>query len=106
FVAGRAQATRGSLRRFDVILVIDTSGSTLGAAGTDVNENGVVGEPRLGDLGAMLGAALTDPGDSIFAAEIAAARRVLAGLDPRSTRVGVVQFAGDPAGSGSKRKPA
>src|SRR5262249_26335118 len=47
FVAGRAQATRGSLRRFDVILVIDTSGSTLGAAGTDVNENGVVGQPRL-----------------------------------------------------------
>jgi von Willebrand factor type A domain len=106
FVAGRARATHGAPRRFDVILVIDTSRSTLAAAGTDVNGNGVIGEPRLGGLGAMVGAALTDDGDSILAAEIAAARRVLAGFDPRSTRVGLVAFAGDPPGQGSNRKPA
>jgi von Willebrand factor type A domain-containing protein len=106
FVAGRAQATRGAPRRFDVVLVIDTSRSTIEAAGTDVNGNGIVGEPRLGGLGSMIGAALTDDGDSILAAEVAAARRVLAGLDPRSTRVGLVAFAGDPPGSGSTRKPA
>ena len=106
FVAGRARATHGAPRRFDVILVIDTSRSTLAAAGTDVNGNGVIGEPRLGGLGAMVGAALTDDGDSILAAEIAAARRVLAGFDPRSTRVGLVAFAGDPPGHGSNRKPA
>ncbi len=106
FVAGRAQATRGAPRRFDVILVIDTSVSTIAAAGTDVNGNGTVGEAQLGGLGEMVGAGLTDPGDSILAAEIAAARRVLAGLDPRSTRVGLVAFAGAPPGSGSSRKPA
>jgi hypothetical protein len=106
FVAGRAQATRGAPRRFDVILLIDASGSTSQAAGTDVNGNGVTGEARLGEFGVMLGVGLTDDGDSILAAEVAAARRVLAGLDPRSTRVGLVQFAGQPPGSGSTRKPA
>jgi hypothetical protein len=106
FVAGRARATHGAPRHFDVILVIDTSRSTLAAAGTDVNGNGVVGEPKLGELGAMMGTGLTDEGDSILAAEIAAAHRVLAGFDPRSTRVGLVAFAGDPPGYGSTRKPA
>jgi hypothetical protein len=106
FVAGRAQATRGAPRRFDVVLVIDTSRSAIEAAGSDVNGNGVVGEPRLGGLGVALGVGLTDPGDSILAAEVAAARRVLAGLDPRSTRVGLVAFAGEAPGSGSSRKPA
>jgi len=107
FVAGRARATHGAPRRFDVVLVIDTSRSTLAAAGTDVNGNGVIGEPKMGGLGAMVGAGLTDDGDSILAAEIAAAKRVLAGFDPRSTRVGLVAFAGDPPGYGSSsRKPA
>ncbi len=109
FVAGRAQATRGTPRRFDVILVVDTSRSTIDAAGTDVNGNGEVGAARLGSLGAIFGAGLTDDGDSILAAEIAAARQVLSGLDPRSTRVGLVAFAGDPVGETNRhaeRKPA
>ena len=109
FVAGRAQATRGAPRRFDVVLVIDTSRSTIDAAGTDVNGNGEVGRARLGGLGAIFGAGLSDPGDSILAAEVAAARQVLLGLDPRSTRVGLVAFAGEAAGSGgrySRRRPA
>jgi len=106
FVAGRAQATRGAPRRFDMVLALDMSSSTTGPAGTDVNGNGIVGEPKLGELGAALGAGLTDDGDSILAAEIAAARRVLAGFDPRSTRVGLVAFAGEPPGSSSSRKPS
>jgi hypothetical protein len=110
FVAGRAQATRGAPRRFDVVLVIDTSISTAEPAGSDVNGNGVVGEARMGGIGSVFGAGVTglsDEGDSILAAEIAAARRVLAGLDPRSTRVGLVAFAGDPPGSGADaRKPS
>jgi Mg-chelatase subunit ChlD len=109
FVAGRAQATRGAPRRFDVVLVIDTSRSTVDSAGTDVNGNGEVGESRLGAVGALFGAGLTDPGDSILAAEIAAARQVLLGLDPRSTRVGLVAFAGEAVSSGgrySRRRPA
>ncbi|NNL86295.1 MAG: VWA domain-containing protein [Myxococcales bacterium] len=88
FVAGKAYALEGRLRRFDVIFVVDTSGSTNEMTGTDVNENGVVGKSGL------FGRA--DEGDSILAAEIAAATQMLRGFDPRGTRVGLVTFAGDP----------
>jgi hypothetical protein len=91
FVAGRALALLGEFRRFDVLLVIDTSDSTRAASGADVNENGVVGEDRL--MGVF---PITDAGDSILAAEVAAARRVLQSFDARSTRVGLVTFAGNP----------
>lgn len=93
FVAGRALASGGTLKHFDVVIVIDTSGSTFEPTGVDVNRNGVVGAATFGGL---FGIGSTDPGDSILAAEIAAAHQLLAGLDPRSTRVGLVTFAGDP----------
>jgi hypothetical protein len=99
FVAGRALALHGELRKFDVALVIDTSGSTIESSGADINGNGIVGQPRLGPLGAVF-LGHTDRGDSILAAEVAAARQLLRGLDPRSTRVAVVTFAGDEAASG------
>ena len=54
FVAGRALATQGQPRSFDVILVIDTSASTIAPTGTDVNGNGEIGRQRLGRLGAIL----------------------------------------------------
>ncbi|MEN8159119.1 MAG: VWA domain-containing protein, partial [Myxococcota bacterium] len=91
FVAGRALALLGEFRRFDVFLVIDTSDSTRASSGTDVNENGVVGEDRL--FGVF---PTSDAGDSVLAAEVAAARRVLESFDARSTRVGLVTFAGAP----------
>jgi hypothetical protein len=106
FVSGRAIAMRGDVRRFDVIMVIDTSRSTIDPTGTDINGNGKVGEPRLGRLGALFGSGSTDPGDSILAAEIAAARQLMRGLDPRTTRLGLVVFAGDPGGGGWSRKHA
>ncbi len=99
FIAGRALALSGEMKRFDVMLVIDTSGSTSQPTGVDVDGNGVVGTPRLGALGGLLDLGSTDPGDSILAAEIAAARRLLSGLDPRTTRVGLVTFAGEPVES-------
>lgn len=89
FVAGRALALLGEFVRFDVMLVLDTSDSTRAASGSDVNENGVVGEDRV--FGVFPS---TDAGDSILAAEVAAARRILESLDPRNTRVGVVTFSG------------
>jgi len=98
FVAGRAIAARGELKRFDVIFVLDTSQSTAAPTGVDVDGDGRVGQPPLGPVGQIFGMN-TDAGDSILAAEVAAARKILAGLDPRSTRVGVVTFAGEPAGS-------
>jgi len=98
FVAGRAIAARGELKRFDVVFVLDTSQSTAAPTGVDVDGDGRVGQPPLGPVGQVFGMN-TDAGDSILAAEVAAARKILAGLDPRSTRVAVVTFAGEPAGS-------
>ncbi len=109
FVAGRALALLGEFRRFDVVLVLDTSGSTSQSSGADINANGVVGKTRGGGWLPFLSS--TDPGDSILAAEIAAAREVLRSLDPRNTRVGVVTFAGtsqdfrDPGGGGIRIGP-
>jgi len=95
FIAGRALAVLGELRRFDVLLVLDTSASTSAMAGADINGNGIVGEDRLVGIFGN-----TDPGDSILAAEVAAAVQMLRGLDSRSTRVGLVTFAGDLPGQG------
>lgn len=106
FVSGNAVAMRGDVRRFDVVMVIDTSRSTIDPTGTDINGNGKVGEPRLGRLGAIFGSGSTDPGDSILAAEVAAARQLMRGLDPRTTRLGLVVFAGDPGGGSWSRKHA
>jgi len=95
FVSGRAIALHGEMRRFDVLLVIDTSRSTVDPTGADINGNGIIGKPYLGRIGTIFDVGSTDPGDSILAAEVAAARQLLHSLDPRSTRVGVVAFAGE-----------
>ncbi len=100
FVAGRALAPLGEYRRLDVMLVLDTSDSTRGPSGADINGNGVVGTHRAGGVGAFLGLGSTDAGDSILAAEVAAGRRLIERLDPRSTRVGVATFAGEPDSPG------
>ncbi len=89
FVAGRALAQSGELKRFDVMLVLDTSGSTGQMTGADINGNGVVG---MGGISGIFGR--SDAGDSVLAAEVAAARRILRSLDARNTRVGLISFAG------------
>ena len=100
FVAGRALALRGEMQHFDVAIVIDTSASTGGPSGADIDGDGVIGVPYGGSLGSMFGASLTDPADSILSAEVAAARQLLRGLDPRSTRVAVIIFSGEPEDQG------
>ena len=90
FLAGRAVALLGEFKRFDVVIVIDTSDSTRAASGADINGNGIVGAGGLSGIFKQ-----TDPGDSILAAEVAAAKRVVESLDPRNTRVGLVTFAGE-----------
>jgi hypothetical protein len=100
YVAGRALALQGELRHFDVVIVIDTSRSTIDPTGSDINGNGTIGKPYLGRLGSVFDVGSTDPGDSILAAEVAAARQVVRGLDPRTTRLAVVTFAGEPPGNG------
>ena len=95
FVAGRALALRGEMRRFDIIIVIDTSGSTNDPTGVDVDGDGVVGMHLPGVNPSSPNFGSTDPGDSILAAEVAAAEKLLGGLDPQSTRVSLVTFAGE-----------
>jgi hypothetical protein len=97
FVAGRALALRSEMRHFDVAIVIDTSGSTMLSSGADVNGNGIVGRDRPWGIFGL--PASTDPGDSVLAAEVAAARKMVKGLDPRSTRVALITFAGSIPGS-------
>jgi len=92
FVAGTASPA--DLRRFDVVFAIDTSHSTFAGTGADINGNGIVGAPAGGPVGGLLNVDHTDPGDTVLAAEVAAARVLLADLDPRSTRAGVVTFSG------------
>lgn len=104
FVTGRALRIAGAeldgaLQQFDVIVAIDTSASTRAPAGADIDEDGEIGRMRFSHILPFLPRFLTlasnDPGDSILAAEVAAARTLLDQLDTDTTRVGVVAFAGD-----------
>jgi hypothetical protein len=99
FVAGSALALFGEYQTFDIIFVIDTSDSTAEPSGADIDGNGVIGEKRgakyLSILGSILPLPNSDKGDSVLAAEIMGCRVLLGQLDPRTTRVGVVAFAGD-----------
>jgi von Willebrand factor type A domain-containing protein len=81
--------------RHDVMLIIDISGSTAGPAGGDINGNGTTGQIITGPLVFGRGGRfMTDMGDSILAAEVAAGERLLTRLDPRTTRVAVITFSG------------
>ncbi|MFV1978226.1 MAG: hypothetical protein ACC649_02630 [Myxococcota bacterium] len=93
FVAGRAMALNDRSKRFDVALVLDTSGSTAEPTGADINGNGVIGARKRGRISSLFGGS-TDEGDSVMAAEVAAARQILRDFDPRTTRVAVITFAG------------
>ena len=98
FLAGRALAPRGLLRPTDMIFVLDTSGSTAEPSGADVNGNGVTDKRSLGGFGRVFGVDDVDPGDSILAAEVASARHLVEGFDPRMHRIGLVTFAGETRG--------
>lgn len=98
-IEGSALAELGGPQRFDVVLAIDVSQSTRAASGVDVDGDGTVGVNPHHELlppGAFPRDVLsTDPEDTILHAEIAAARALLASLDGRRVRVGVVTFAGE-----------
>lgn len=90
FLTGRALAPRSGTGRFDLLLVIDTSESTNQPCGVDVDGDGELGVPV-----SKTDERSSDPSDSILAAEVAAAEKIVDGLDPKRTRVGVVTFAGE-----------
>lgn len=98
-VRGRAVGAESERERFDVMLAIDVSQSTRAASGSDVDGDGEVGEdPQLGlvEPGKYPDhVRSTDPGDTILAAEVAAARALLESVEPSRVRVGVLTFAGE-----------
>jgi hypothetical protein len=92
-LAGAAQT--GAASGFDVVIVVDVSASTRFPSGIDVDRDGDIGargeEPLIPGMSRTDN---TDPGDSILAAEIEAAGRLLEILDSELVRVGVVSFSG------------
>ncbi len=86
---------------FDIMIVLDVSGSTKSASGTDVDRDGVLGVNPQQDLTAPPGAnppgtLSTDPDDSILAAEVRAADALVGSLASNGRiRVGVLSFSGE-----------
>jgi len=76
----RGRAGLGDALSHDVVIAIDISGSTGSPAQFDVNADGRIDTDGYGP-------------DSILAAEVAAARKLVERFDPATTRVGLVVFA-------------
>jgi hypothetical protein len=90
----RGTAGTGLPGRHDVAIAIDLSGSTWEPTGTDVDGDRVTGQPLRMHLPGDTVERLTDPDDSIVSAELGAARRFVSRLDPSTTRIAIVAFAG------------
>jgi hypothetical protein len=89
FVAGRALARPAPI---DIAIVIDTSRSTIAPSGADIDQDGEIGSAPPPHAGNPVVPASTDAQDSILAAEVAAARRVVQTFAPGTARIAVVTF--------------
>ncbi len=107
-IRGAASADGQRPADFDVMIVMDVSGSTRAASGADVDGDGDVGfnpQQELLPPGAYPeGLLSTDPEDTVLHAEAAAAKALLAGLDARRVRVGLATFAGEVDPSTGQRR--
>ena len=99
FVSGKVVRETGRSANVDIFLVIDVSGSTAMYGGADLGdadqppESSGIGMPQITIGGMGLGRPpLRNPRNSILAAEVAAARRLLLQLNGETTRVGVLTF--------------
>lgn len=101
-VSGKVARDAGRSANVDIMLVIDISGSTALYAGTDLGDAGQLPDdggssgiamPQITIGGMSLGKPpVRNLRNSILAAEIAAARRLIGQLNFESTRVGIVTF--------------
>jgi hypothetical protein len=108
-IRGNALAEGERPAEFDVMIVLDISGSTKVASGVDVDADGEVGiNPNLELLppGAYpAGTVSSDPGDTILAAEVAAADALIASLEQGGrVRIGIVTFSGEMNPDTGRRK--
>jgi Mg-chelatase subunit ChlD len=98
FLSGSALAFEGELDRYDVVFVVDVSGSTAAPSGADIDGDGAAaGSGRLSRFLSVLPFLNPRPrggSDSILAAEIASVRALLDTLDARNTRAALVSFSG------------
>jgi Mg-chelatase subunit ChlD len=99
-IRGSASADGERPVDFDVMLVLDVSGSTKAASGVDVDGDGELGfnpQIELVAPGSYPPDLLsTDPGDTVLAAEVAAGRALLSALGSDGRiRVGIVSFSGE-----------
>jgi hypothetical protein len=90
----RGTAGTGLPGNHDVVIAIDLSGSTFQPTGADVDGDHVTGELSNARIPGEPFELLTDPDDSIVAAQLGAARRFVERLDAGTTRIGLVAFAG------------
>ena len=100
FVSGKVAREAGRSGNVDILFVIDISGSTALYAGADLGDAdqppSTTGFPMpqisIGGMSLGGGPPLRNPRNSVLAAEVAAARRLLLQLNHESTRVGVISF--------------
>ena len=88
------------LGALEVVVAIDASASTAEPSGGDVNEDGYVGEPRRRGAPELRGTS-TDPGDSLLAVQVAAARALVAGVASPIRRFSVVAYSSPERGPGA-----
>jgi hypothetical protein len=79
---------------FEVMLVVDVSGSTAYPSGLDLDRDGEIGETREPLMPGLPRTRNTDPDDSVLAAEVEAGLSLVNGLDAGRIRVGVITFSG------------
>lgn len=99
FVSGKVARDTGRSANVDIFLVIDVSGSTSMYAGVNLGDadqppdSSGIGMPQITIGGMSVGRPLVrNIRNSVLAAEVAAARRLLLQLNSQSTRVGVLTF--------------
>ena len=73
-------------RGLDVVIAIDTSGSTADSSGSDIDGDGTIGGLR--------GDTMTDRGDSLLAAQVAGIKSVISEGGLRDLRFSIVSFSG------------
>jgi Mg-chelatase subunit ChlD len=101
-VSGKVASQAARSSNVDIMLVIDISGSTIQYAGVDLGDAGQLPDgagssgfprPQISIGGMSLGQPpMRNLRNSVLAAEVAAARRLLLQLNAQATRVGVITF--------------
>ena len=99
FISGKVARDTGRSANVDIFLVVDISGSTSMYSGVNLGDadqppdSPGIGMPQITIGGMSVGRpAVRNIRNSILAAEVAAARRLLLQLNSESTRVGVLTF--------------